>query len=431
MTNGDARVAQTAVLRNSEFLKLWVGQIISALGDSVAYMGLSFLILYRLGGTAVDVGKMMIAATIPTLFLGPLAGVFVDRWSRRRVMIAADVVRGLIYLAMPFASSLAWVYVGIFCASVMSRFFNPAKSAIVPSLVAPDELMAAAGLNQTSGAVVSIVGPALGGALAGAFGPGAALAANAISFFVSGLLIAVIRVDERAGRSGSAVPATGAPARPLAAVLRQLGDGLRFIGRQRVVRFYTGFFATCMLCLGGINVLFVPFAKDVLGFNIQMIGLSESSQAVGGLVGAVLVTLIAGRVRPAGLISGSVIAIGLLVAAFGLNRAPLPALLLVAGVGAALAALNIPFSAEMLKLIPDEVRGRVWAAFGAATDGCSLISMGVLPAIATRIGLVPVITAIGVAVGLLGAVATIVGPSRWQSGPAASEASAIRKELAE
>lgn len=407
MADGDVRVPQTAVLRNPEFLKLWIGQVISALGDSVAYMGLSFLILYRLGGSAIDVGKMMIAATIPTLVLGPVAGVFVDRWSRRRVMIVADVIRGLIYLAMPFATSLVWVYIGIFCASVMSRFFNPAKSAIVPSLVPPAELLAASGLNQTSGAVVSIVGPALGGALAGAFGPAAALGANAVSFFISGFLIAAIRIDERAGRSGSSATATGAPVRPLAAVLRQLADGLRFIGSQRVVRFYTAFFAMCMLCLGGINVLFVPFAKDVLGFNIQMIGLSESSQAVGGLIGAVVVTLIAGRMKPTRLIFGSVVVMGLLLAALGLNRAPLVALLLMAGIGAALSALNIPFSAEMLKLIPDAVRGRVWAAFGSATDGCSLISMAVLPAVATRTGLVPVITAVGIAVGLLGALATM------------------------
>lgn len=153
--------------------------------------------------------------------------------------------------------------------------------------------------------------------------------------------------------------------------------------------------------------LFVPFAKDVLGFNIQMIGLSESSQAVGGLIGAVVVTLIAGRMKPTRLIFGSVVVMGLLLAALGLNRAPLVALLLMAGIGAALSALNIPFSAEMLKLIPDVVRGRVWAAFGSATDGCSLISMAVLPAVATRTGLVPVITAVGIAVGLLGALATM------------------------
>lgn len=410
MADGDVRVPQTAVLRNPEFLKLWAGQVISALGDSVAYMGLSFLILYRLGGSAIDVGKMMIAATIPTLVLGPVAGVFVDRWSRRRVMIVADVIRGLIYLAVPFATSLAWVYIGIFCASIMSRFFYPAKSAIVPSLVASTDLMAASGLNQTSGAVVSIVGPALGGALAGTFGPGAALAANAVSFFISGILIAAIRINEPAGRVATAAlapVAAAAPDRSLAAVLRQLADGLRFLGSQRAVRFYTGFFAACMLCLGGINVLFVPFAKDVLGFSIQMIGLSESSQAVGGLIGAIVVTLIAARMKRARLIFGSVVAIGLLLAALGLNRAPLAALLLMAGIGAALSALNIPLSAELMKLIPDAVRGRVWAAFGAATDGCSLISMAVLPVVATRTGLVPVITAVGIAVGLLGALATM------------------------
>lgn len=419
---------QAAVLRNSEFLKLWIGQIISALGDSVAYMGLSFLILYRLGGSAIDVGKMMIAATIPTLVLGPVAGVFVDRWPRRRVMIVTDVVRGLIYLAMPFATSLAWVYIGIFCSSVMSRFFNPAKSAIVPSLVPPAELMAASGLNQTSGAVVSIIGPALGGALAGTFGPAAALGSNALSFFISGLLIAAIRVDERAGRGQLPAPAaTAAPDRSLAAVWRQLADGVRFIASSRAVRFYTGFFAACMLCLGGINVLFVPFAKDVLGFNIQMIGLSESSQAIGGLIGGIIVTLMAARIKPTRLIFGSVVVMGLLLAALGLSRAPLVALLLMAGIGIALSALNIPFSAEMMKLIPDAVRGRVWAAFGSATDGCSLISMAVLPVVATRVGLVPVITAVGIAVGLLGALAMLVGPLRALSGPTAQDTTALSR----
>ncbi|MGE5559869.1 MAG: MFS transporter [Chloroflexota bacterium] len=426
MKSGFAASPQAAVLRNPRFLKLFTGQIISLLGDSVAYMGLSFLILYRLGGSALDVGKLMIAATIPTLVLGPIAGVFVDRWSRRRVMIVADVVRALIYAAMPLVSSLNLVYAGVFCASVMSRFFYPAKSAIIPNLVEPDQLMVASGLNQTSGSIVAILGPAVGGALAGTLGPGIALYANAASFLLSAILIAAIRLDEThagAATNQAAADQTASARGGVGAIWRQLLQGFRFIAGNRAARFYTGMFALFMLCVGGVNVLFPPFAKDVLGMDIRMIGIADSAQAVGGLAGGIIVTVIATRFRPARMIFTSVVGTGIVLAAFGLNRSIPAAYALTAATGVLLSAVNIPFSGEMMRLIPNDLRGRVWAAFGSAVDGCSLISMGVMPAIAVAAGLPPVIVAMGLAVAGLGLIALALS-GRVMAGSAASPAGA-------
>lgn len=404
---------QFKVLTNREYLKLWLGQMISSLGDMIAYMGLTFLILYKLGGTAIDVGKMTIAASVPTLLLGPVAGVFVDRMSRRRVAIVADVVRGLIYLAMPFVTSLNLVYIGIFCASVMSRFFYPAKSALVPRLVGREEVVVAIGLNQTSGSLVAILGPAVGGALAAALGPSVTLYGNAVSFFISALLIAAIRVKEDRPQ---AAPVGG----NLTVVWRELVAGLRFIATSRPVLFVSATFAVAMLFIGGLNVLFVPFLKDVLGLGIRELGLTESAQAVGGLIGALAVTAVATRIRPRVLIFGSLVGTGAVLTLVAAARGFWVMAGLAALLGFLMAALNVPFNAELVRLVPDTMRGRVFGGFGSVTEGCALISMAVMPFISVRIGIIPVMAGAGVAIIINGLVALMLAPTMMPEAPQAA-----------
>jgi predicted MFS family arabinose efflux permease len=289
--------------------------------------------------------------------------------SRRRVAIIADVVRGLIYLAMPFVTSLNLVYIGIFCASVMSRFFYPAKSALVPRLVGRDEVVVAIGLNQTSGSLVAILGPAVGGALAAALGPSVTLYGNAVSFFISALLIAAIRVKEDRPQ---AAPVGG----NLAVVWRELVVGLRFIATSRPVLFVSATSAVAMLFIGGLNVLFVPFLKDILGLGIRQLGLTESAQAVGGLIGALAVTAVATRIRPRILIFGSLVGTGAVLTLVAAARGFWVMAGLAAPLGFLVAAMNVPFNAELVRLVPDAMRGRVFGLLTTISGAASPLAMG-------------------------------------------------------
>ncbi len=391
------------VLANTGYRRLLAGQIISNLGDVVAYMGLSFLILYRLGGTAVDIGKLTIAATVPTLVLGPVAGTLVDRWSRRWVMVFSDAGRGVIYLLMPLAPSLNWIYAGVFLSNVLSRFFYPAKSAMVPNIVGKEQIVAATGLTQAAAGMTAVLGPGIGAAVAAFLGPSTTLVLNGVSFLLSGVFIMGIRGNEK---ERSSEPDSLAAPRDwkgkVRDVLSELASGFRYILDERVIRFYAGVFAGFGLLVGGLNVIVIPFLKDVMGFGIPLVGLTQSAQAVGGLLGAVLITLRPVR-RPRRTILGALVTFGtLIVLVMGVNRylwAVFPAAALI---GAAVASVQVLLNAELMRLVPDRLRGRVFGSFSSLTDGLGLASMGIIPLLAVRFGIAEVGMATGGLLALLG-----------------------------
>ena len=125
------------LLRQRNFSLLWIGQIISIIGDWVLFIALPFY-TYSLTGSVLATGAMFIVSTLPRLLLGSVAGVFVDRWDRKRTMIMADLLRVLLIAMLLLVRSRDWlwlIYVSAFLESVVSQFFNPAKTAIIPLLV--------------------------------------------------------------------------------------------------------------------------------------------------------------------------------------------------------------------------------------------------------------------------------------------------------
>ena len=160
------------ILRQRNFFLLWVGQFISIIGDWVLFIALPFY-TYSLTGSVLATGAMFIISTLPRLVLGSVAGVFVDRWDRKRTMIVADVLRvGLIAMLLLVRSrdGLWLIYTSAFLESIVSQFFNPAKSAIIPLLVGENDLLPANSLNGLSDALTRLLGSALGGILMGWIG---------------------------------------------------------------------------------------------------------------------------------------------------------------------------------------------------------------------------------------------------------------------
>src|SRR5712692_1752341 len=155
------------VLRQRNFALLWFGQLISLIGDWVLFIALPFYV-YELTGSTLATGVMFIAQLLPRLLLGSVAGVFVDRWDRKRIMIIADVLRGFVLLLLLVVRSPEWlwaVYLVAFVQSAIGQFFIPAKSAIIPLLVGEQDLIEANSLNAVSDSLTRPIGPALGGVL--------------------------------------------------------------------------------------------------------------------------------------------------------------------------------------------------------------------------------------------------------------------------
>jgi len=138
-----------AVLRQRNFGLLWFGQFISAIGDWVLYIALPFY-TFSLTGSALATSAMFMASTLPRLLFGSVAGVFVDRWDRKKTMIVADLLRAVIVLLLLVVRSPEWlwlIYLSSFAQALVSQFFVPAKTAIVPHLVSAEDLLTANTLN--------------------------------------------------------------------------------------------------------------------------------------------------------------------------------------------------------------------------------------------------------------------------------------------
>src|SRR5215210_6673333 len=224
-----------AVLRQRDFSLLWFGGVLSVIGDYFLFVALPFFV-YERTGSALATGAMFIAETLPRLIFGSVAGVFVDRWDRKKTMVLSDLSRALIVLPLLLVAAggpLMLVYAVAFVEASVSMFFLPAKGATIPNLVAESDLTAANSLNSLSEEVPSLIGALLGGALLAVVGLSGLILLDVATYLASAILISLISTS-------TAAPEDDEPEVPAEAVvsawsnaLREWLGGLRLIGTER------------------------------------------------------------------------------------------------------------------------------------------------------------------------------------------------------
>jgi MFS family permease len=228
---------------NADFRRLWAGQVVSEVGDWLNNIAVLALVIQLAGAGSVGlaVATYAIARHLPLFLFGPAAGVVTDRVSRRRVMIAADLARAglaLGFLLANRAGSLALIYVVGASLFSVSAFFNAAKRASIPNLVgSTEELLAANSLSASTTAATIAVGSALGGVVATALGRDTVFVLNALTFLASAEMIRRIRkAPSSEARSRPPSSSTAAARRPpAAAYFTDFREGLRYVGRDRVL----------------------------------------------------------------------------------------------------------------------------------------------------------------------------------------------------
>ncbi len=270
-----------------DFELFFGGQLLSNLGNSVSLL-LIPLIVYKLTGSALNLGISSAAEFVPYLLFGLLIGAYVDRLKRRRVMIATDVLRALAIGSVPVlyvAGGLHvwWIYVVGFVSSVLGIFFSNSESTAIPALVGRDDLVRANGRIQASYAAMGIAGPLIAGALVSVFHPAIALSIDAASFLVSAITLAFIRTSFDAETT-----------RERRRIRQDVADGLRYVLGNPVLRSISAMMA--LINLFSTSIVFsqvVYLAKNHLGADDGQVGLLF---AAGGL-GVVATGLVAGRLR--------------------------------------------------------------------------------------------------------------------------------------
>src|SRR5271168_981713 len=219
------------VRRNRNFRRLWMAQIVSEIGDWFYTLSI-YTLLLQLTGRASSVALALVLQVLPQTLVGPTAGVVNDRLRRKHVMIAADLVRFAVVLAMLLvrSRSTVWlVYPLLLAETTMAAFFEPARSAVIPNIAAEGEVLVANTLSSATWSVNLLIGASVGGVVAAFFGRETVFILNAISFLASAILIAGMRFSEP--HADSAAPLRGRDLVDFSPVI----EGIRYIRRHRTL----------------------------------------------------------------------------------------------------------------------------------------------------------------------------------------------------
>ena len=384
------------VLRRRDFALLWFAGLVSLTGDWMLVVALPVTV-YQLTGSALATGGVLIANKLSALVLGSVAGVFVDRWDRKRTMVIANLIRApvlLLLVAVDSAERVWIVYVVAATNSAVGQFFRPAENALLPRLVGEEHLVPANALNALNDNLSRLLGPALGGLVAAWFGLSGVVAADAASYLVAAGMIAAIAASTKPERAHplDAASVTGS----WSVVWRQWLAGLRLIRDNPVLRVVFGVFALASLGEGVIGTAFWVYIDQALGGGTREAGWLLSAQAVGGLVGAVVIGAWGKTRTPVYLLGWGAIGIGLIDLAVFNYPAFIPGiwlgLVLMTVVGVPATAFGTGYTTALQAEAGDAYRGRVFGAL-SATSALFMIGGAAIAGLATeRLGAVTVLT---------------------------------------
>jgi MFS family permease len=375
------------LLRYRNFSLLVVGGVISSLGDWFLVIALPFYV-YGLTGSALATGGTFIAESLPSVLFGSLAGVFVDRWDRRRTMIVADLLRAFVLLGLlaVHSSDTVWIVFAVsFVQASIGQFFEPAKGALIPLVVGEKDLLAANSLSSVSTQLTMLVGPILGGGVLALFGLSAVVAADSVSFLFSAVLISLVAVMPRARLEK---PSEDTPSHLLVRVWREYREGLTLMRRNAVVVALLFAMGTASLGQGLINVQLSPFVKDLLHGDSVVLGWVISAQGIGGLVGAIALGSLGQTFSFTKVLATGLILAGLVLIII-VNVTVLPVVLaLIALIGVAVVVFVIRLQTVLQVAVSDEYRGRVLGAYGTTQSVLLLVGMAASGALSTTVGTV-------------------------------------------
>jgi MFS family permease len=381
-----------SLLRERNFALLWFGGLISITGNWMLRIALPVHV-YAMTGSTLATGATFIAGILPYVLLSSVAGVYVDRWDRRRTMIIANVLLAVTILPLLGAGNVGWlgvVYGVSFVQSVIAQFFEPAEHALLPQLIKPDKLPAANALNSLNNNLARLIGPALGGLLAGSVGLVGVVLVDAATYLVAAGMVLAIRGATEVEAGEGRERAGGV------SLSREWRAGLEIVRGHPVVALLFGMAALTGLGEGIMSVLFIPFVTEALNGAALQVGWLMSAQAVGGLIGAAVIGRVVQAVPPERLLGPSFALFGLIDLAMFVYPmfAPIfaPALVLITLVGIPAVGASTSFSTLLQTSVADRYRGRIFGAYGATVALIMLLGMGVASVLGDVVGVVPVIS---------------------------------------
>lgn len=364
--------------------QLWLAQIVSIFGDFLALFAVLSDVSFRLRASPAQVTMLTVAFLIPFALLGPVAGVFVDRWDAKRTMISSDLIRASLALGLVFASGLDQIYAILLALSAVSTFFVPAQTIMIRSITPREGLMATNALMQQAFQVVRIISPAIAGAMVNWVGAKPAYYFDAGSFIVSASLVAAILTRRAAAAIEPPAPPKGGK---LKSILKDLTSGARFIFTHATISFVMFAMAAGMFALSCFAPLIAIYVRDTLKSTEFQFGVINSMIGVGMIFASQFITRFAKNLSKSFQVVAGLLGMGIAVVVMASIGNAVVAAVGAFGIGFGAIFIIVPTQTLMQQETPVELVGRVSSSFMSVLSVAQLLGLIISGSLAHKMGI--------------------------------------------
>ncbi|MDD5432953.1 MAG: MFS transporter [Candidatus Omnitrophica bacterium] len=399
------------VLKNRNFFLLWIGQIISQLGDRLDQMALLAFIYSRAPGSSMQIAKILSFTIIPVFLIGPIAGVYVDRWDRRRTMYVSDFLRAALVFTIPFflfnSKSLVPIYAIIFVIFSIGRFFVPAKMSIIPDLVQKKDLLLANSLVNTTGMIAAVLGFGISGILVEWLGASKGFYLDSLSFLISAICIFCIVKKAKNVMSFKTV------SKEIVEVFKksfflELKEGVFYFIKNKGIRFTAGINFVLWSALGSVYVVIIVFVQKTLRSATKDLGLLVMFLGIGLFVGSLVYGRFGQKISQYKVIFTSLFLSGAMLIVFALTLHSFPSFTVAAELSFALGILISPIMIASNTIIHNssdsEMRGKIFSSLEIVMHAGFLLFMFISSLLAERFSHFLILVVVGCVICVLGIV---------------------------
>jgi dTMP kinase len=395
---GATEVSETGTISrmfgSRQFFRLWLGMVVSAMGDWLGFLAIADLAA-RLGGEesgALAVGFVFMARVLPGLFFGPVVGVFVDRWDRKRVMVVCDLGRALVLFSLPFVNSVIGLIIASLVLEVLTLSWQPAKEASVPNLVPASRLASANSLSIVAAygtfplaaaafAVLAKVSESIEGGWFAAMmrmdqASSLGFYVDAVTFLVSAFVIWSLTLPVRRRRKA---PVDSLEMGGLAMAWRDLKEGWSFIASTPVVRAVNIGLATALIGGGMLVPLGKIFIDRVLGAGSAGFGLFLTVLGLGVATGVIVVSATQRRLPKTRVFTAVVFGSGVCLFGAASTTTLTPAAVFIFGLGVCAGTAYVVGFTLLHENVDDDLRGRIFSALNTLVRVCLITAFAVGP----------------------------------------------------
>ena len=364
----------------------------------------------------MGIAKILSFTIIPVFLIGPIAGVYVDRWDRRKTMYVCDLLRSALVFTIPFflfyAKSMTLIYVIIFLTFSIGRFFVPAKLSIVPDLVEKKDLLLANSLVNTTGMIAAVAGFGISGIVVEWLGAKSGFYLDAFSFFVSGTLIFFIATKFKSVSSRLKEARQGIVELINKSVFQEIKEGVLYFFQKKDIRFAAWIMFILWAALGSVYVVVIVFVQKTLHSATKDLGLLIMFLGIGLFVGSLIYGRFGHRISHYKTIFSALIFSGLMLIVFAFTIQHYPYLIVAEGLafllGISISPVMIASNTIIHKVSDNAMMGKVFSSLEIVMHLGFLLFMFISSFLAERISHLSILVTVGCIVSLLGAVNLII-----------------------